>query len=778
VDTQVRTPQMVFMQPQRLIVPLFQRPYVWNRENQWAPLWRDVVRVTERLLAGPAGGAQPHFLGAVVLQQLQNPVGSLQARTVIDGQQRLTTLQLLIDALHAELLAVGAEQAALRLDALVANPPAFCSLHEDQFKVWPTNRDRAAFNAVMAATPPVAYDDLEEAGARLVEAHRFFAEQARSWLLLNGPEDAGVRGERLEHAVRELLQLVVIELTAEENAQEIFETLNARGAQLTAADLIKNFVFQRLMEQGVDVEAAYEAHWKEFETGFWEAEMSFGRLKYSRSSVFLNHLLIARTGEEVVAREVFSRFKSFADFEADRSMSQLIEEVARASAVYRRFVEGASASNPIDRLELFAYRSGTLESEVFKPVVLWLLDPEQEVVPPEQVTKALEVLESWLVRRMLVRASTSSYTQIASELVTQLSKGTRAEAGDVVEGFFAGQTVGSRYWPDDDEVTSELAELQAYTRLRRARLRMVLEAVEDHRRGWRKGKEGLGGERVARGKYHIEHVLPRSWEDHWALTDRGPEERDRLLHSLGNLTLLTSKLNIRVSNSAWSNKRAALGEHDVLKMNAELLATAGGTWDEAAIEARTARITRDILEIWPVPPGHTSNFGAAEERPRARVTVADLIGAGLLEPGSTIYARKLHDHRPVTVLSDGRLDLDGKTFESPSGAARAIAGYKVNGWPFFTLEPGGSRSFSTLYREYVDSTAADVDEDLDEGVEDDVVEGVGAAGRLSPYVGVDVDADEYEEMQREQEAAEAEFMRRRRDEKRERFTLGGDTSGR
>ena len=96
METQVRTPQQVFMLPQRLVVPLFQRPYVWNEDNQWAPLWRDVTRVAERNLAAHGGGQQPHFLGAVVLQQLQNPLGSLQTRTVIDGQQRLTTLQIML----------------------------------------------------------------------------------------------------------------------------------------------------------------------------------------------------------------------------------------------------------------------------------------------------------------------------------------------------------------------------------------------------------------------------------------------------------------------------------------------------------------------------------------------------------------------------------------------------------------------------------------------------------------------------------------------------------
>ena len=377
METQVRTPQQVFMQPQRLIVPLFQRPYVWNMENQWAPLWSDVVRVTERFLAEPNLKGQAHFLGAVVLQQLQNPVGSLQARTVIDGQQRLTTLQILLDALHAELQAAGAELPALRLEELVRNSPAYCKRDEDKFKVWPTNRDRAAFNDVMAAPPPVNYAALRHRGERLVEAHRYFAEHAREWLNSHGPEEVSRRAEALEYVVRELLQIVVIDLTVEENAQEIFETLNARGAGLTAADLIKNFVFQRLMEQGVDVESAYEESWKEFETGFWEIEVTFGRLRYSRSSIFLNHWLVARTGEEIVAREVFTRFKRYCGLRSSGFDVGTCSSDRQCQFGLSQVRRGCDANNPIDRLQLFAYRSNTLESEVFKPVVLWLYDPER-----------------------------------------------------------------------------------------------------------------------------------------------------------------------------------------------------------------------------------------------------------------------------------------------------------------------------------------------------------------------------------------------------------------
>src|SRR5690606_11560062 len=351
MDTQVRTPQAIFMQPQRLLVPLFQRPYVWNEEFQWEPLWKDLERVATRLLQSPQTNHAPHFLGAVVLQQLATPTSDLQQRTIIDGQQRLTTLQLLLDALHAEIACVGATMPAARLDPLIANGEAFRRNPEDRFKVWPTNRDRAAFNEVMEAPAPIDYQKLKFRTSRMAKAHEHFALQGREWLGAEGSDQLAARAEAIERCARELLQIVVIDLTASENAQEIFETLNARGAVLTAADLIKNFVFQRLLEQGADVEEAYRQYWQQFETAFWEEEVSVGRVKHQRSSVFLNHWLVARTGEEVVAREVFSRFKVYADYHAEQPMLELLQELHRAAAIYREFTEKAeNLDGPLDRI--------------------------------------------------------------------------------------------------------------------------------------------------------------------------------------------------------------------------------------------------------------------------------------------------------------------------------------------------------------------------------------------------------------------------------------------
>ena len=183
--------------------------------------------------------------------------------------------------------------------------------------------------------------------------------------------------------------------------------------------------------------------------------------------------------------------------------------------------------------------------------------------------------------------------------------------------------------------------------------------------------------------------------------------------SLGNLTLLTSSLNAKVSNGSWLPKRAELHKHDVLKLNRDLLDQAVDDWTEDMIRARTKAMAAAIVEVWPVPDGHRSGFGrTAPEPPTHYVTLLDLIGAGLLHAGTTLHARrKAHAHRTATVLGDGRLDVDGKIHDSPSGAARAILGYQANGWKFFLLEPGTTRNLRSLLEDYAAQTSTDVNED-------------------------------------------------------------------
>jgi hypothetical protein len=313
---------------------------------------------------------------------------------------------------------------------------------------------------------------------------------------------------------------------------------------------------------------------------------------------------------------------------------------------------------------------------------------------------------------------------VIAELITHVGKAGRAAAGDVIEEYLRHQTGANWYWPDNEELAASMRPLQVYRRLSRARLRMVLEAIEDHLRGWRKDTAGLGGERVARGKYAIEHIMPRRWQTHWRLPHgQIPSARDALIDTIGNLTLLTGRLNSKVSNGPWAGsagKRGALHTHDVLILNRQLLDQAEDRWDDDQIQSRTERLICTVLDLWPVPEGHRSGSAQLARRPRRKIDLTDLIGAGLLQEGATLHARRQRvADRIATVLADGALDIDGIPHRTPSAAARAVSGNSENGWTFWLVDASSRRSLMDLWREYTEQNDTDTDDDDEDLVDED-----------------------------------------------------------
>jgi Protein of unknown function DUF262/Protein of unknown function (DUF1524)/Restriction Enzyme Adenine Methylase Associated len=702
--------------PQRLLVPLFQRPYVWSEEAQWLPLWEDIRRLVDRRISGD--NQATHFLGAVVLQHQANHVGALAARTVIDGQQRLTTLQIFLDVVHGQFEIRKFDALARQLADLVENAEHFRERDEDRYKVWPTNRDRAAFNEVMSAENPIDYSQLENSNSRLVKAHEFFSRQVSAWL---DDGDVPARATHLAGAVTTQLQLVAIELQYDEDAQEIFETLNARGTPLTPADLIKNFVFQRLGLTPTETEQAYRDYWAQFETPFWEQDVSTGRVTYSRSSLFLNQWLIATTLENVPAREVFAQFKRYV-IDSKLPMTTILPAIKEAADRYGTMLRAAEdRTAPLSKLEMFVYRTGNLESEIVKPLLIWLGAAAQSDVPPDQVNLVLDSVESWLVRRALVRAKSQGTNIFLVDLLVHLSKQTHDRVGDATRDYLAEQTRDVSFWPGDAEVRRELESLVIYWRLRRGRLRMVLEALEDHERGFTSGKS-KHEQPVIREVCTVEHIMPQGWRSHWPAAGSLVEEqeRDRLVQTLGNLTLLTQGLNASVSNAAWlgtNGKREGLNRHTSLLLTREVVDSAKSEWTDSDIARRTQKLISSILEIWRVPIGHVGEARGEIERAVSRVALADLVRAGLVPPGTTLYARPQSQAGKTCLVSDdGRLFVNGEPFDTLSAAARAVTGSQSEaGWWFWLMDAGSDRSLSDVRREYLegfeDSVAEIPDED-------------------------------------------------------------------
>lgn len=678
MKTDVLTPQAVFYLPQHLVVPLFQRPYVWDEAEQWLPLWQDISRLAELRLRDPY--SQPtHFLGAVVLQALDGQQGIVPAKNVIDGQQRLTTLQLFIDSAAAVFESHGLDGHAEQLAALTHNP-GHAGVVEASLKLAHTNQDGDAFREVMDAEVPVVHESLKHAGSRITRAHAFFVARIDEWL--GNADDLRARADALTQSVSQGLQLVVIDLLAQENSQEIFETLNARGTPLTAADLIKNFVFQRLEAEGADTRRAYAEDWP-FESKFWEQEVSVGRYTMSRSSLFLSQWLGSRLGEEVSPRQTFVRFKTYVDYEAGTKMTELLLAIKAQAELYRTWTEHAADSSRIlNRPEMAFYRMTAGGVELLKPAIIWLYDPALSF-PSAVADEVLAMLESWMVRRQILRLTSADLGRIVADIIKANRVTPADELAASVRHHLSRLNVASNYWPGDAEVREHLRTEQAYRRYPRGRMRLFLEAIEDHLRA----KHGYP--QVARLGYPIEHVLPQKWEASWAVIGLEAElARSEHVHRIGNLTLLTSSLNSTVSNGPWSTKRERIVANDVMLLN-RYFRDAGG-WDEAAIDRRTAELTDLLLQIWPVPEGHTGTISDAPIKENAWVEVKHLLAAGLLEPGTLLSSRPGQwEGIEAIVLPDGQISVDGKTYASPSSAGyHAKGGRATNGWTFWQLADG------------------------------------------------------------------------------------------
>lgn len=296
----------------------------------------------------------------------------------------------------------------------------------------------------------------------------------------------------------------------------------------------------------------YEQFWRVLDSDWWRQEVQQGRLRRPRIDIFLNHWLAMASGGEVVSHQLFPEFKRYL---SARQASDVLADLAKYGAVYENFEKEPSTTD----VGQFLYRLNTMEVTTAYPALLWLLGPDG-LVDPDERRIALQGIESWLVRRLITRQTTKNYNTVFLALLKAArdaarERGGRALGSDVV-GYLASLSGESQYWPTAAGVRTALQTLPAYTVFPRSRLRMVLEALEAGLYTGLTEKVSLPSDLT------IEHVLPQEWTANWPLPD-GVEplqarlERDVAKQRIGNLTLVTGKLNPKMSNAGWAGKRAA-----------------------------------------------------------------------------------------------------------------------------------------------------------------------------------------------------------------------------
>lgn len=599
----------VFGTDRRHVVPIFQRPYVWEEERNWAPLWADVKSAAEEVEAEQSGGAvsvdrvaRTHFLGAIVLERLPVAPGRIVAMNVIDGQQRLTTLQVLLAACSASAKACAAANAEALLKMLLNNTEQLIHAEHpyERYKVWPSLPDRDAFRDVFAAKlPPRAADE-----HRLIEARRYFDGELHAWM--TEASNPVARADALVIAVRERLGLVEIQLEEHDDAQIIFETLNDRGTRLQAADLVKNTLFRLAEQQGEDVTALYERYWRPLEAARWREVVTTGRIRRARIDLLLSYWLSIHTGSEVPVERLFTDFRIWLK-RTTMTAGQVLADLAHHGLAMQR-MENLQPTTATGRL-LQVLDLLTTSTPI--PVLLHL--HARDGVSDEQRSLAATGIESFLIRRMVCGLTTKDYNRLFLSILQNLRVAEDATAGEQLVKQLADQSAPSRYWPDDTEFTAGLLQPNIYRVLRGPRLRVLLGGMETALRRDKSEQQFMPAQVAS---LNVEHLIPQKWSQYYPLpTDRPVEEaeqrRNDAVHKLGNLTLTTAKLNSSISNGSWPTKRKELNKHAVLlltagsvlqapsSVNGDLSLVWPDTWNEDRVELRTVFLADVACQAWP-----------------------------------------------------------------------------------------------------------------------------------------------------------------------------------
>ncbi|MDE0336659.1 MAG: DUF262 domain-containing HNH endonuclease family protein [Caldilineaceae bacterium] len=581
-------------------IPNYQRTYVWNLDDQWEPLWLDVIGI-----ANPSSndGAQydpaphkPHFLGATVLKEVTVRVEDAKRYIVVDGQQRITTIQLLLTAVadtfreYKELSSLEDLARGSTINWVRGKPSK-----SEPDKIHPLAGDFRSFTDIMKASR--ADGQVSEVSGPIGDCYRFFRHMAAQWLIEGA--DSGVpiedRAHALLTAIFDKLQVVAIYLDADENESAIFEALNARGEPLSEWEKVKNYILFKAGEiPSIDQGQLYEQHLLAFDNRQWLEETGRGAARRRMSDQFLDYWLESKVQRPVNTRRVFREFRTELDRRAgDIDLEEWCAELKIDGEFFLKWQTTQEWDGDLETI--FHSRRRAIDIGAIWPLLLAL---SRTVMTPEDRRRCIGALDSFLWRRNIVGRQGRNYDTITMELLNVLPKESRGGlsfSNAIIDQLDKYERVGS-YWPRDDEVRHKVLERN----LSSPAVRQVLEAVE---RGMMRGRRP--GNNIMSGSLPIEHLMPqtRSVED-WPLQANSDEDaevtRDDIIHRLGNLTLVEHGLNSKLSNRPWVQKRSILQEEDNLYINKELLNHAPSShWDEDQIRLRGERLADYIIKIWP-----------------------------------------------------------------------------------------------------------------------------------------------------------------------------------
>ena len=556
----------VFNGSRLLEIPFYQRAYVWG-EEQWERFLGDMEFVT--------ASKRPYFLGSIILKQESSGYTwseVSEVRTVIDGQQRLTTMVIFFKALCAK---IDANRLFERDFVLETGEVA---LRHGKY-------DRQDFEKVVNATgsEPV------EGSSAIIGAYNYFLKNI-------DPEKVD------RNTIKSNVQFVCIDLTEGEDEQQIFDTINSLGVRLTTAELLKNYFFNRENEQ------AFKDSWEDvFEPtaekkSFWDQEVVTGRIKRTLIDLFFDaflQIMVQDKARCVTAEDklyysrtsnLFQSYKDFISRYCDGGKDEVLNAMNAYAAVFESTFDPTCCDRNVppapstERMNVLIFG---LKNSTLIPYVLYV---RKSVESPDEQAKVFATLETYIVRRMLVRATTKNYNRLFTSLI--LNEVKDAEA---LRKALEANDEATTYMPGDAEVRSAFEESCLYNLQSKGVLYLLESAI----------RPGMSSTALLGfNQYTLEHMMPKKWRNKWgALDEEAATRRDRKLLTLGNLAIITHSLNASIRDADWTTKKQGKGYKDGLALCAAGLATMAGalekeSWGEDDIADRAEWLADKALEVW------------------------------------------------------------------------------------------------------------------------------------------------------------------------------------
>jgi uncharacterized protein with ParB-like and HNH nuclease domain len=551
-------------------IPLFQRRYSWEKKN-WNTLWDDLMSIYDGEVE------DGYFMGTIVTQSTPGTADGISPFIVIDGQQRLTTLTLLLVVLRNQFKTQGNNEAAAEIDEqYLINK---FKKDEDYYKILPTQTDKEVYKSIVSSSDFKIESKNLDSSCNIYQAFVFLNGKVQS-------DKNNIDSEKLKQIILNKLLLVNITSDDKDNPYLIFESLNNKGLDLTQSDLIRNYIFMQFPAgQREDI---YQSEWLPLEQRFKSHNLSSlgEELKEFTQSFWF---YLRKDGLSIAEKEIYKHMKI--RFDKSNDKHQQLRELIQFSSYYEKLRFPEKESNLELRKHFYSFlRLDFKTCHVFLLNIYYLYTEDN--ISLNDFQKILSILESYFVRRFFTENSTRVLGKLFDGLYKEvLSK----DPNNIVDSLklVLKEYTTSKIFPIDDDFKVAITSTKIYKSANIDRVKFILEKLEDYVVS--KTKEEVT---VNSSGLTIEHIMPQTLSSEWkqGLGDEYNAIHDQYLHTLANLTLTAD--NPALSNKMFTEKKKLYEES---KLNLNEYFDSLDTWNADTIEKRANELADMAIEVWPMP---------------------------------------------------------------------------------------------------------------------------------------------------------------------------------